>query len=1146
MVGIAYILKGQLYQYQNNKKMRNERVRRDINNKFLKIKCLDDEDAFEKEFGDVFKSQILREYVTVNFYPQNAGELSKYATIVSARHFEYDFRWLLYCVKENIFLINKFVRGRKKIEELILFNKHEDALKHLEKIESECGVSYWSCECKIYLCKKLNINTKEDKDIPKGLPGFIFACYQMKNNDSISYDEYRYFIKKKIQELVEEVPSFKDIAPYMEYMLIKREIDFSEENIEEILKYAVYDSIVDQYLLLLDIVQNLIGKRREIQKFEIVKKYINKLEKIEDDCLKALRFTCDTTENRMNYIIKEGLLEAKNNFITGDINRCYEQTLNVLKEAPYNIEALNLYVETSTLLGKKEECFKGTLLNSLTDALETVYALRDERDQNLDKILKLVNIFSRSTWAVAVDNSILGRIHPIGSSKEIQEKNIVFAQYLDIETICHNLSKEECLEYLQRNANLEDPYILFRKLVVEKKYDAAQTLCKFPILSNLMFICSDNYGVKEKKENVISICGENAIMAVLIARGFFGTINLDKEYITALEVAMDLVISNKNAVCFLPIETYVKYLEKNDLIIKSIDVPILYYMYYFYFRRDKKDELAVRCDDFLYENNISLPSQMKEYKECTKDKLIFFLRYVCKTDVLNSAICEFENSQQLEKERIDICQLLCVLDKENEGIYEEEIREITQRLMINEELTIIEENRIHVNVEGIKRRIIENYKYDYLSYQLYVDERFDKYKRLLAMVNNLTKNENNGSIIIFDEDVKKPESLLRNIVTNIRDAFVSSDEYGLDGYLSLNIRHGTLADELRSPLVNAKLIASYNNDINEYEIDRKWLYQIRDLGMRKLIETAITDFYIETESIINDLKNKYIQVQTEKKPSEGCFNYCLEEGDFLDISMNCEGIVEFEDFIEIVIDFLWKQTELNLIIIKDKIKNEISLRYVRAFQNLRLKLDTISSKSKIRELNRKINEAETDMQNILERICFWFQRSEESKHADFDLEFVFLMGLHTIHNMHPECKFAPKQIKPIMCEQKIEGKYLKNFSNIFYNLLDNVYKNAKRIDNKVEFKYLLEYKNEQFHILIENPYDCSGDLHVEVEKIENAKKLIRSGKYLSKIKGEGGTGIPKICKIISVDLNMKPEINFDFVKEENKFYIELKFRKEQL
>lgn len=1142
MKGIAYILKGQLFQYQNNKGMQNERVRREINNKFLKIKCLDDEDMFEREFGDIFKSQILRGYVTANFYPKKIGELSKYITAVSARRFEYDFRWLLYCVKENADLINKFLKGRRNVEKFILFNKNKDALKHLIEIERECGVSYWSCECKAYLYKKLNISVKEDEDFPKSYPGFILTCFQIKNNDSISYNEYRYIIKNNIQKLVEEISSFRDAAPYLEYMLIKREMDFSEENIKEIFKYAVYDSIIDQYLLLLDIIQALTGEIRGVQKYEAVKKYVNKLDKIEDDRLKTLRFACDTMENKTNYIVKEGLLEAKNNFIKGNINRCYEQTLDVLKEAPYNIEALNLYVETSTLLGKKEESFKETLLYSLTESLEAVYALRDERDQNLDKILKWINIFSRSTWAVAVDNSILERIHPIGSCKEIQEKKIVFAQCLDIETICNNLSQKECLEYLQKNANLEDPYILFRKLIVEKKYDEAQKLCNFSPLSNLMFVCSDNNGINEKKKNIICICGENAIMAVLIARGFFRTINLDKEYETGLEVAVDLVINNKNAICFLPIETYVKYLEENNLRIKSIDVPILYYIYYFYFRRDKKDELAIRCDDFLYDNGISLPSKMKEYKACTKEKLIFFLRYVCKTDILNSAICEFENSQQLEKERIDICQLLCVLDKENEGIYEEEIREITQRLMINEELTIIEENRIHVNVEGIKRRIIENYKYDFLSYRLYVDERFDKYKRLLTVIDNLSKSENTNSIIIFDKDAKKPESLLQDIIINIRDAFVSSDEYGLDGYLSLNIRHGTLADELRSPLANAKLLASYNN-INQYVIDEKWINQIKDQSMRGVIEAALIDFYIETENIIYDLKNKYIQVQTEKKPSEGCFDYCLNDGDFLDISMKFGEIEEFEDFIDVVIDFLWKKTELNLNNIKNKIKNEIFLRYVKAFQNLRTKLAVITPKSKIRELNRKINEAETDIQNVLEKICFWFQRSEESKHADFDLEFVFLMGLHTIHNMHPECRFIPKLIKPVVCEQKIEGKFLKNFSNIFYNLFDNIYKNARRINNTIEFEYLLEHKNEQFYILIENSYDCSGDLSFELEKIENAKKLIRSGEYLSKIKGEGGTGIPKICKIISVDLNMEPVINFDFVKEKNKFYIELKFGK---
>ena len=79
---------------------------------------------------------------------------------------------------------------------------------------------------------------------------------------------------------------------------------------------------------------------------------------------------------------------------------------------------------------------------------------------------------------------------------------------------------------------------------------------------------------------------------------------------------------------------------------------------------------------------------------------------------------------------------------------------------------------------------------------------------------------------------------------------------------------------------------------------------------------------------------------------------------------------------------------------------------------------------------------------------------------------------------------------------------------------------------------------------MQNPYDCSGDLKEETEKINTAKDLIESGKYLSKIKGEGGTGIPKIYKMILVDLGAKPEMNFGFIKKKNKFYIELKFRRE--
>ena len=43
------------------------------------------------------------------------------------------------------------------------------------------------------------------------------------------------------------------------------------------------------------------------------------------------------------------------------------------------------------------------------------------------------------------------------------------------------------------------------------------------------------------------------------------------------------------------------------------------------------------------------------------------------------------------------------------------------------------------------------------------------------------------------------------------------------------------------------------------------------------------------------------------------------------------------------------------------------------------------------------------------------------------------------------------------------------------------------------------------------------------------------------MKGEGGTGIPKICKIINYDLGAHAFIDFGYKMEENKFFIEIKF-----
>lgn len=104
-------------------------------------------------------------------------------------------------------------------------------------------------------------------------------------------------------------------------------------------------------------------------------------------------------------------------------------------------------------------------------------------------------------------------------------------------------------------------------------------------------------------------------------------------------------------------------------------------------------------------------------------RVIYFLRNVCTQDILSTALAsQIDNSKDLLQERINICWLLCELDSVNKKEYENEIRNITQKKKIDSELRIIQENRINVNIEGIRSDLIDAYNGDFMRYKLYQDK----------------------------------------------------------------------------------------------------------------------------------------------------------------------------------------------------------------------------------------------------------------------------------------------------------------------------------------------------------------------------------------------------------------------------------------
>lgn len=1092
-----------------------------------------DDEIFKCDFEKLISSVAACPYITNNFFPANREEYGKYTSIFTfTNNLKLEVRWVVFCLKYYSKKLSEFLSAREEYDNYILLNKYEEALEVVNVIEDKFGISLWSMECKCYLYVKMDKDLNElFKNIPCSVFGAIINFFELKNRENVTSDEYFYIVNRESRAL-EKVGGSLYNANVELYKYYIQSIMY-QLNPKRILKLleAVRDiSLIDKYLFFVDICDFALLEEKESELYKTIQQYIGELSEIEDDHMISLRFIFDNNDNRKrNYIMKNRLDNTKSQFIKGNLNEARQGAIELLKLFPNNVEAINLYIDTNILLGKEDEEFTETNLGFLLGKLHSVYILSENRDDDIDEVNKFISCCCQSTWSKSIHNSILYRCQVYG--KEDYEKTEILTnlQHLDIETMIASLPKEECIDYITEKIDLTDNYVIFRKAVFEGNYELAKEVCAIEQIKDLLDVCNQNNEVEERILHLRKIKGEDAAIAIMGMKYFLGTIDLEEYPELVLQISAELVVDNIYTSLFIPLEKIADFIDDAEEDIRSnICSPILYYVYSSYFKRERMDDLGIICEDFFRFEKIERPTRM-DINKYNKAMLIYFLRYVCSPKVMDISI-PFKGTQERDQERVGICNFLSEIDSSNIKEYEEEIRIITQKLMINRELKTIEENRIHVNVDGIKDRLTKSYKNDFLRYKFYQDERIIQF--------TLLKEGEQVEKFKFIQDA--PERIFRELVFHIRDAFVSSDEYGLNGYLSLNFRHGTLEDELRSPLNKAMLTAKKDITTKEYTVNKRWTNSV-SCEDAEVIRKAISQFHIETEAIISKLKNKYIQIRTEEKKTEGKFDYRLYENNILMLSLDTANCNTFDEFLDIIIAFFWEITERNLITMKEIIKTEILEDYTTAFNNLKSGIIVVSNRNRLRELQQKINETSTDMQNVLDRVCYWFRRSTESKHSDFDLQFAFDLGLQTITNMHREVEFIARRKEDTESDE-ISGVYLKSFNDIFYNLFDNIYKKAYwKNGREIEIRYFLKYREGKVHIYIENDIEPGKDLTDEISRVEEARRLVKTGEYIKRVKGEGGTGIPKICKIIYYDLGYHFLIDFGYHIEENIFFMEIKF-----
>ena len=214
--------------------------------------------------------------------------------------------------------------------------------------------------------------------------------------------------------------------------------------------------------------------------------------------------------------------------------------------------------------------------------------------------------------------------------------------------------------------------------------------------------------------------------------------------------------------------------------------------------------LNVSYDEFLYKLGVSRPSELTKTiaSDDWNEYYTYFLAEVCVPNVMDRSLA-FESYDDVLKERCYICSDLIDLDPQHAEKYEKEINSITGSMMTQRTKREVEKGKIYVDIDGVKTVLKKDLIDSYERYQDYQQHSMEDLVVRIIEALKIAEKDGEPFILSYDNTAQ-----LSELIKKARNVFVADNKYGLDGYLSVRIRHGTLESQLRSCFEKHKLITT--------------------------------------------------------------------------------------------------------------------------------------------------------------------------------------------------------------------------------------------------------------------------------------------------------------------------------------------------
>ena len=1097
--------------------------------------------TFKKRAKGIIQHPYGKMAILANPLPKSYEKLRSNNIIPHSGNIEAEVAWLMYSILEHAQLLDEFISLKNKYEHHYILNQYAEAEQILNEIEKNICFSNWGAENRILITQEKSgtennwlILDEFSKKVKDPLALFLLEQSSKKAESNFSYVRYKDNFESIIQgtqEFLHEYLCFKAIYPaYTGF-----------QNYSFLINVESISSIIDRYLLLVDVLIELISKNKDVLVLQVIE---DLTDKIPND-IRLIQIKNILSKDKVKITGREDLIKYIDQYSLGNYIACIESASEIIKQHPTSIELYVIYVKS---LIEEELAFKKIDVSENIDnillKLYNVFALNEDFSSSVEGLLKITLKCFASNWSKQLfgivsehakltdENNLHQFYHLINSefnnSKILNHINLLGKDYSNSLFKFYNGLDSISVKI---NVNINEA----NSQIIRENQDISIKRKDFYIAQALSNIEKPSVLIKHL-EAVVKKGGLSIITDRDVTELLFNNYIKEKNSEAALSLYVKSFFKNQNLVHRLENENLLNLINEEETLkpVPSIDLAIFYFI-----STPDVYEQYVKYDEFLESKEIERPTQLINDISIPKEKIKFFLKEICNIELMHHSLY-FEGTDDIENERILLLKHLLVIDKENEADYIKEITDITQKTKIREAIREVNKGRITINTQQLKNKEENNIKDNFLRYKdLVIFSNTHNLKSIdptSKMLNEYFNSLEDKSVRDKVVNINDPAFIsFKSMFLDLRDKFILSKDFGLDGYLSTRIRHGTFLNHIRSTFESFNLMSQKRNQ--DYEKNDFWFdktpYSLTT--QRDEIQESIMEFSKQIDDFTEYIIKELIQVKSEKHTQHinAFFDFSLTDNTLAYLFKESKDkIATHSSFLDYVFEFLEALIDIRLKDIREFFQQTIKDDYTKIIDEFENRIREIIGKKSFVDLTNSIVKCKTNIQTELDNISEWFNVSNPSSDNLLDFETIIKTAVEITNTIYPQNQINPK----IIVDNDIVFVGGVNVIYLIRILLDNIINHSKLEDSNYNSKIQVDLSNNNsLKLSVSNNFDKRYREEI-IQKLNLAKEKWSNNEDFSKSNIEGGSGLDKIRRILSVDMKMN-NYSFDFQVKENHLVI---------